>query len=139
MRQTFSVVAVLAILPVLVSTPAKILAQESSDTQQSFTVDENLAKQGSRLWLNKGCEGCHTIGKGPSSGPDLLNVQERREMDWLVRWLTDTEEMLDTDETAQQLLAEYNNTRMPDLKLRETEAKALIHYIAQRSAKKSSE
>ena len=106
---------------------------------QAFTVDDNLAKQGSRLWLNKGCEGCHTIGKGPSSGPDLLNVQERREMDWLVRWLTDTEEMLDTDETAQQLLAEYNNTRMPDLKLRETEAKALIHYIAQRSAKKSSE
>lgn len=138
MRQTFSVLAVLAVLPVLAISPAEMQAQDTSDSQ-NFTVDENLAKQGSRLWLNKGCEGCHTIGKGPSSGPDLINIHQKREMDWLVRWLTDTDEMLDTDETAQQLLAQYNNTRMPDLNLREAEAKALIHYIAQRSAKQSSE
>lgn len=117
--------------------PTEVRAQESESSMsgQTLQVDENLAKQGSRLWLNKGCEGCHTIGKGPSSGPDLKDVHQRRDMDWLVQWLTDTDEMLDTDPVAQEMLAQFNNTRMPDLKLREREARALIHYIAQRSQK----
>ena len=50
-------------------------------------VDPNLAKRGQFLWQSRGCTGCHSIGKGRVSGPDLLGVTERRSVGWLKAWL----------------------------------------------------
>lgn len=98
---------------------------------QSFAVDAGLAKRGESLFRNKGCEACHSIGKGKRAGPDLQGVVERREVDWLRRWLKNTSEMLATDSTAQAMLAEYNGVKMPNLKLTDPDVEALIHYMAQ--------
>jgi hypothetical protein len=46
-----------------------------------------------------------------------------------------TASMLESDETAKALLAEYNNVKMPDFKLKEEDAQSLIHYIAKESEK----
>jgi hypothetical protein len=43
--------------------------------------------------------------------------------------------MLESDETAKALLAEYNNTKMPDFKMKDEDALAVIHYIAKESQK----
>ncbi len=40
------------------------------------------------------CAACHTIGGGPLVGPDLLGVTERRENDWLIRWIRERVEFL---------------------------------------------
>lgn len=104
-------------------------------TKAGFTVDEALAKRGKTVWVNRGCMGCHTIGKGPLAGPDLAGVIERRDLDWLKRWLKDTEQMLATDSLAQALLKEYKNTRMPNLRLSDADIDALLNFIAQESEK----
>ena len=99
-----------------------------------FTVDPAQAAAGKKIYMNKGCGGCHQIGRA-SSSPDLAGVQDRRSMEWLTKWLTDTKNMLETDSTAKALLAEYKGMRMPQQRISAAEAEQVVHYIAQESAK----
>src|SRR2546427_8412910 len=94
-------------------------------------VDPGLAKRGKTLWMSRGCTGCHSIGKGKMSGPDLLGVTDRRSLSWLKRWLKAPDQMYDTDSIAKQLLAEAKNTKMPNLKLSDPDIDALINYLAE--------
>ena len=96
----------------------------------SFTVDATQAKHGKGVFTARGCNGCHTVGKGDLSAPDLGGLLERRTQAWVKRWLRDPTTMLQTDDIAKDMLKQYNNMRMPNLKLSEEEITALMHYIA---------
>lgn len=98
-----------------------------------FKVDTELGEAGRELWTRRSCQGCHTVGLGRASGPDLFGVTERRPIDWLKSFLKNTGEMLDTDPVAQALLKQYNNQRMPNLRLTDQEVEALIHYLQLRT------
>lgn len=106
---------------------------EVASVNPDFRVDTELGEAGRELFVTKSCKGCHTVGVGRSSGPDLFGVVERRPIDWLKNWLKNTDEMLDTDPIAQGLLKQHNNTRMPDMKLTDQEVEALIHYLQLRT------
>lgn len=103
--------------------------------QDGMQVDAAAAKRGQSLFQNRGCTGCHSIGKGKRSGPDLAGVTQRRSLEWLRRWLANPTPMFDTDSTAKALLAEFNNTKMPNLRLKPDEVEALLNYIQQESEK----
>jgi protein SCO1/2 len=94
-------------------------------------------KRGQTLWQNRGCAGCHSIGKGKGSGvaPDLSGVLQRRSKEWIHNWLKDTEGMLASDSTAMALMKEYKNTKMPNQKLSEADADAIIAFIQATEAK----
>ena len=93
-------------------------------------------RRGKTLFTNRGCTACHTIGKGKSSGPDLLGVTERRTPEWLKQWIKAPESMLGSDSIANALLAEYKGVKMPNLHLSDADVDALISYLAQESQKK---
>jgi protein SCO1/2 len=112
-----------------------VLAWGSTAQAQGVTVDANLASQGKKLFTNRGCTTCHSIGKGTLAGPDLLGVVERRDLTWLKNWLKDPAGMLASDTLAQRLLAEAKGVKMPNVKLQDREIDALIHYMAQESVK----
>jgi len=114
------------------------IATQSAAQTATLQPDAALAKRGRSLFTNRGCEACHSIGKGKRAGPDLAGVMERRDLDWLRRWLKNTTAMLESDSTAKALLAEYNGVRMPAQKLADADIEALLQYIAQESAKKPS-
>ena len=103
--------------------------------QATVQVDAAVAKRGQSLFQNRGCVGCHSIGKGKRSGPDLAGVTQRRDLDWLRRWLKNPTPMFETDSIAKALLAEYNNTRMPNLRLKDDEIEAILQYVQQESDK----
>ena len=103
--------------------------------QAPITVDDAQVKKGKALWGSKACNGCHTIGRGKMAGPDLAHVTDRRSVEWLTKWLTNTTEMLASDPVAQEMLKEYNGVKMPDMKLKEPEATALLHFIVKESEK----
>ena len=63
-----------------------------------MTVDPALAKQGANLFVQRGCQGCHTIGKGKGAGPDLAGVFHRRSLDWIKHWLKAPDQMLTSDD-----------------------------------------
>src|SRR5262245_22779063 len=119
----------LAALAVLAFAKAPVQAQEMK-ASSSFGWDEAAAKKGRNLWQARGCFGCHTVGKGKLAGPDLAGVTERREADWLRKWLKTPDEMLASDATAQAMLKEYNNAKMPNLKLKDDEVESLLHFLA---------
>lgn len=103
--------------------------------QAALQVDAAVAKRGQSLFQNRGCVGCHSIGKGKRSGPDLAGVTRLRDLDWLRRWLKNPTPMFETDSIAKALLAEYNNTRMPNLRLKDDEIEAILQYMQQESDK----
>ncbi len=87
------------------------------------------------------CSICHTIGGGDVFnieksllGPDLLGVVERREPEWLNRWMAEPDKMLaEEDPIAMALYLQYNQIAMPNLQLNQVEIDALLEYIASES------
>ncbi|MBS1265445.1 MAG: hypothetical protein MAG471_01290 [Acidimicrobiaceae bacterium] len=76
------------------------------------------------------CAACHTIGGGPLVGPDLEGVSERRDPEWLARWIAEPDAMLaEGDPIAVEMLAEFNDVPMPNLGLVDAEVQALVAYL----------
>ena len=103
----------------------------SAAAQSEFAVDERLARRGKAVWANTGCMICHRINAGRSAGPDLGGLFERRNAEWVARFLKNTEEMLETDSIARDLLVEFKKTKMPQVKLSDSDIQAVMHFIAQ--------
>lgn len=79
--------------------------------------------------FEKTCKACHTIGGGKLVGPDLKGVTERRDMDWIVRFVQSSQAMVKAgDKTAVELFAEFK-VPMPDQPLSEAQVKGLMDFI----------
>lgn len=98
------------------------------------TSDKASAAKGKEVYFSKGCNACHTIGKGKLVGPDLLGVTKIREEDWLFRWLKDPDGMLKTDPIAKEMLKEFF-VPMPNQGLNDGEINAIISYLKQEDLK----
>ena len=106
---------ILSAFTLTVSMPAGALTQEEEAGKQIF---------------ERTCLACHSIGQGPRVGPDLKDINKRREHDWLVRWLSDPLNMLQSDPIAKKLLAEWNNVPMSDPKLDRGQIEQVLAYLA---------
>lgn len=96
---------------------------------------QGVSEETSRFF-EQNCTSCHTIGGGRLAGPDLKGVLERRDRDWLARFLVDPKAMIDGgDPYAQQLLQEARGVYMPTLPgLNKDLAGKLIDLIEAESA-----
>ena len=104
-----------------------LLTAVTTDTQAHPVAQD--ASEGETLFKEK-CVVCHTIGGGNLVGPDLDGVIERREVQWLAEWILAPDKMLAAgDPIAVQLLADFNNIPMPNLRLSEAQVAALIAYL----------
>jgi protein SCO1/2 len=92
-----------------------------------YAVDHLLPGQ---AMFKKICAPCHTIGVGDRVGPDLRGVTERRQHQWLTRFIRTPDKVLaENDPIAMTLAAKFPGVRMPNLKLSESDAADLISYI----------
>ncbi len=89
---------------------------------------DELHEKGEALFKSKGCVACHTIGKGKLVGPDLKGVTQRRDQEWLTKWLKDPDTMILTDPTAKELLKEFL-VPMPNQGLSDEDIKAIMAYL----------
>lgn len=94
----------------------------------------DLAAKGEKLFLQKGCNACHTIGKGKLVGPDLKGLNQRVSFKWAAHMILNPDSMLKYDERAKQLLKEYG-TPMTNQNVKPDEAVAILHYILRESQK----
>ena len=84
---------------------------------------------GAYLFRSK-CAACHTVGQGDKIGPDLAQVTTRRERQWLIQYVMTPDQLLATqDPTAVALFKQYNQVRMPNLRLTPDEVTSLLTYI----------
>lgn len=80
--------------------------------------------------FNQVCIACHKIGGGKLVGPDLKDVSKRRERDWILRFIIESDSMIASgDAIAQEMLKEFNNVPMPRSGLSQTEAENVLAYI----------
>ncbi|MCK5191077.1 MAG: SCO family protein, partial [Methylococcales bacterium] len=79
------------------------------------------------------CATCHTVTGNELAGalgPDLLNINKRRDRQWLFNWLKAPDQMLQKkDPIAIALYKKYNNLVMPNMRLNKEEAQSLLNYI----------
>lgn len=97
--------------------------------------------QESDSFFRQNCMSCHTIGGGRLTGPDLKNVEERKERDWLVGFLENPRAVIQSgDPYAQQLYEEARRVMMPTVAGMSAErAEALLNLIAEESALEESQ
>ncbi|UCF39538.1 MAG: cytochrome c [Gemmatimonadota bacterium] len=93
-------------------------------------IDAALVSAGETAFQQKGCVGCHTVGGGRLTGPDLQGVTDRRSYEWFMAIVLKPDSMLQNDATAKQLLAEYM-TPMVYMGTTEQEARAIYEYLRQ--------
>jgi protein SCO1/2 len=109
----------------------------SGGKQDYAEADSRLQpKKGEQLFRTR-CNECHTLDgrDDPAAlGPDLLGVVARRDRAWLTRWIREPDQMLkEKDPLALELSSRYRNIGMPNLKLSEAEAVALIGFLEEQS------
>lgn len=65
-------------------------------------------------FFRQNCTNCHTIGGGRLAGPDLKNVGQRKDAEWLINFLINPRSVIDSgDPYAAKLLEESRGVVMP--------------------------
>lgn len=96
----------------LASAPAAQSAAPSSSPLASVAV--RTVAPGPASLFAQNCAGCHSIGGGALTGPDLKDVGRRKDRDWLVRYLLNPKAVLGSgDPHARQLLTAAQGVVMP--------------------------
>ena len=82
------------------------------------------------VYFKQLCAACHTINGGILVGPDLVNVQERRSDEWLQKFITSSQTLINSgDEDAVAVFEQFNKIVMPDPPFSADQIAAVIVYI----------
>lgn len=83
-------------------------------------------------YFQQNCAACHTVGGGALVGPDLKGVTERRDREWIVRFILDPQGVVNTgDPTAKALVSAAGGLVMPKpAGITRPTAEALIDLIS---------
>ncbi len=107
----------------------------------AFVVGPAAQGQETAAFFKQNCYSCHTIGGGRLVGPDLKDVAERKERDWLVRFMLNPQAMIDRgDPYAKQILDESRGVVMTQVAgLTRDRANLLLDLIEAESALEKSQ
>jgi cytochrome c551/c552 len=85
-----------------------------------------MAEKGNKVYAVK-CSGCHKLTDEKLVGPGWKGVTTRRTADWIMNFITNTDEMLAKDPEAQAQL-EICLVRMPNQNVSDEDARALYEF-----------
>jgi mono/diheme cytochrome c family protein len=96
-----------------------------------FCLNYNLRAQNTGEEIFKSvCAACHTIKMGRKVGPDLSEVYQLRNNEWLIRFIQSSQKFIKSGDTAAiAIYNEYNKIPMPDNKLSDVQILSIIDYI----------
>lgn len=90
-------------------------------------LDAAMANQGQKIYDVK-CSGCHKLTEEKLVGPGWSGVTQRRAAEWIMNFVTNTEEMLSKDPQAQAQL-EICLVRMPNQNLSDDDARHIYEFM----------
>lgn len=90
-------------------------------------LDEKMIAAGEMAY-NVKCASCHKLTDEKLVGPGWKGVTNRRTPEWIMNFLTNTDEMIDKDATAQKMLEECQ-VRMPNQSLSDDDARAILEFM----------
>lgn len=92
-------------------------------------LDAAMADKGKSAYEVK-CASCHKLNDEKLVGPGWKGVSERHKPEWIMNFMTNTDEMLNKDAKAQAQL-EICLVRMPNQNLADDEARSLLEFMRQ--------
>ena len=90
-------------------------------------LDVTMASGGEITYGIK-CSGCHKLTEEKLVGPGWKNVTSRYKPEWIMNFITNTDEMLNKDPKAQAQL-EICLVRMPNQSLADNDARQLLEFM----------
>ena len=97
------------------------------DVKLADKLDEAMAEKGQKISELK-CESCHKMTDERLVGPGWHGVTTRHKPEWIMNFMTNTDEMIDKDPKAQEML-EICMVRMPNQNLSDDEAREILEYM----------
>ncbi len=96
----------------------------------------SVAQDGATLF-KQNCAACHKLGTR-LVGPNLIGVTERRDEDWLLRFIKSSQTMIqEGDADAVAIYEEFGQMVMNDQNLSDDEIRAILAYITEESPSNS--
>lgn len=107
-------------------------AADAGAPADGIPADEQTISSGKTLFTNN-CTVCHAINE-VVVGPALRNVHERRELPWLINFIRNSQQVIQSgDDYAVNLYNEYNKTLMPAFDYSDEEITSIVAYIKSES------
>lgn len=103
------------------------------NVQLTHPLDEKMIATGQNIY-NLKCSSCHKLTNEKLVGPGWKGVTDRRTPEWIMNFVTNTEEMLEKDTAAQNLL-EVCLVKMPNQNLSETDARSMVEFMRKNDGK----
>ena len=97
------------------------------DVQLEASLDAALAEKGEKAYELK-CASCHKLTEEKLVGPGWAGVTSRHKPEWILNFMTNTDQMLDKDPKAQAML-EICMVRMPNQNLTDEDAMGLLEFM----------
>ena len=97
------------------------------DVELSDKLDADMAAKGQKIAELK-CESCHKMTDERLVGPGWKGVTTRHQPEWIMNFMTNTDEMIDKDPKAQAML-EICMVRMPNQNLTDDEAREILEFM----------
>ena len=97
-------------------------------------LDEKMIETGQKVYDLK-CASCHKMTDEKLVGPGWKGVTDRRTPEWIMNFVTNTEEMLQKD-TASQNMLEVCLVKMPNQNLAEADARGVLELMRKNDGKK---
>jgi len=90
-------------------------------------LDDKMIAAGKSIYDLK-CSACHKLTSEKLVGPGWLGVTDRRRPEWIMNFVTNTDEMIDKDPKAQAML-QICMVRMPNQHLSDEDARNILEFM----------
>ena len=95
-----------------------------------FLQINSYSQDGKKLF-KANCAACHSVGTNKVVGPGLAGISEKRDKEWLYKWIKNSGELIASgDADAKAVFEEYNKVIMPPQPVDDAQIDAILEYIA---------
>jgi len=97
-----------------------------------FTISlQTFAQPDGAQIFKQNCTSCHVIGETKLIGPGLKDITEKRDKEWLKKWINSSSELIASgDADAIAIFQEYDKVAMTDFYFSDEDFEALYSYLA---------
>jgi hypothetical protein len=103
------------------------------NVELTHPLDEKMIASGTQIYDLK-CASCHKLTDERLVGPGWKGVTDRRTPEWIMNFVTNTDEMLQTDTAALNML-EICLVKMPNQNLTDTDARSVLEMMRKNDGK----
>ena len=95
----------------------------------TFSIKAYSQEDGAKIF-KQNCTACHVLGETKLIGPGLKGITEKRDKEWLKKWINNSSELIASgDADAIAIFEEYNKVAMTNFYFSDEEFEALFAYL----------